>query len=727
MAYNFATAGYHGAMKATPGIDVEALRAEALKRIDAFSPKLWYDEPVETLLRGEPLRADGDQSVETVDAFGKVNGRQVVAVAASVDKVIAHVRSYKAPQADNREACRAVEDLFFGNTPLAADLVANQALDFHKQDGLTEIEESVQALRVERQLNDALFEDEKAGKVSIGRQPAFVGCVSNFTNFLDLCRKILRNMELGVPVVVLSRSNTTQHMFRYMVPLLGLLRERGVDLGLCTYLSCSIEEQRRVLQAAAGSPMYFTGSREVASKIKEVMPRLMASTGGPNTMVVGPGLFTPEVAEAARMSSLIEHKGQCTAMRHLVLPKATDEDIRRVYSSFSSSTAAESLRGKQFSSLLKPLRTPLAAGYAPLPGQDAARPLVALRTQDRPPAAIDEMWREAYLDVTAPPELSAPFMAELAAWLNREQPISLALNCEMAAARQLFENTALVVYTVGSPSSGSPALTCQARPQDGECFGEFPARRDLEAVTSFPVIIPSSTPGYNSGYPAEFLARHGKEPLEAWGLPKELAQVKTLLRRIKAPEAKGFARLLMEYLLDAAGEANPRRGCGQRTSLFGLQRPPLAGGTCCLRLEKPEGVSNAPHAGDGLFDEAAAYILPFLATNAKEQLVLSLDPFLAFPAFPMLSQQGLKVVRESREAFAASEAGYWNVITLPRAPAARAATPDHPLAAHFISRILPMGHVKSTLPDHQGFLDAFAASPKWLRVGAQAGAPGSRL
>merc|ERR1719183_2671418 len=106
--------------------------------------------------------------------------------------------------------------------------------------------------------------------------------------------------------------------------------EHNVDAGMATYLSCSIPEQRRVLSACPDSPVHFTGSREIAQKIKEVAPKLMASTGGPNTMVASS--YNEAVGDAMRMSNLIENKGQCTALRHFVCPGVTEEQLNACYS-----------------------------------------------------------------------------------------------------------------------------------------------------------------------------------------------------------------------------------------------------------------------------------------------------------------------------------------------------------------------------------------------------------
>ena len=165
-----------------------------------------------------------------------------------------HVGKFSSPYKDLRTEMRAVEQLFL--TEYAGFLIGNQCIDFQKQDGITEassdesnpllsrprstallsfvhlqihccrgharlffrhlcisqpfsprlfvghvpfkIEESIMANAVERRLNDLLLRDEALGILQIDRKPVYLSCVSNFSNFLDLFRKSIRSLEVGV-------------------------------------------------------------------------------------------------------------------------------------------------------------------------------------------------------------------------------------------------------------------------------------------------------------------------------------------------------------------------------------------------------------------------------------------------------------------------------------------------------------------------------------------------
>ncbi len=333
-SYNFAASNYarafdrNGYPEAASGDDFrKKVSQDTVAYLERFEPASWSDDPVVTLLKGEALT--GGSIEDTWDAFETKNGKVVQATREQVDAVIAHMAEYVPPKTDYREEVRAMEREVFdvwGGSPWPAFLVGNQALDFKKQDGITEIEESVQANTVERRLADLLLQDEADGKVRISRAPAYVGCVSNFSNFLDLSRKTLRNIELGVPAVVLSRSNTTQHMFRWARMLVELMPKYGVDAGMVTYLAAPRREKARVFETASSEcPMYFTCSREVAKDLRSFHGPVMASTGGPNTLVASQ--FTPSIAEAVKLSATIENSGQCTALRHAVV-NCSEADVR---------------------------------------------------------------------------------------------------------------------------------------------------------------------------------------------------------------------------------------------------------------------------------------------------------------------------------------------------------------------------------------------------------------
>lgn len=673
-------------------VDQDKLRRDTVQYIENFDATLWHDDPVRTILRGEKF---GGDTVDTTDAFGAINGKQLQADREVVDQVIEHMQTFQSSRVDMREEMRDIETVLLRD--FSAQLIGNQALDFHKQDGVTEIEESLEANPVEHALNDLLFKDELDGKVVISRRPALVGCVSNFSNFLDLCRKSLRNLELGIPIVILSRSNTTQHCYRWAELLMDQMAARGLDPGLVTYVACTIEEQRRIMAACSDSPLYLTGSRPVAAAIKELLPATFASTGGPNTMVATN--FNADVEQATRWSLMIENSGQCTAMRHLVAPGVAVADIEGMLDSGVNmiGTSADSLRAKEFAGLFKSTQE----GYNVVPGytgHPSGKPL-AYRVGNNFPEGIEEHWRQVYLDVTVPASAqelaSDAYLSDLASWLTTEQPITLAVNGDDPAqdypiTMKLFESTAQVVYSVGTATQ--PALTCQARPQDGEVFGEFPPRHELSTYTKFPVIVPSSTPGYHTEYSETYLVQ------QAAAAPPSAATSQVAALAV-SPATKGYVNTIGEYLVSSCG---PKRGLGERTTLWGLQRPPLNGKQSFLRCNAMTSI-----------DEAVTMLAPYYTTNAREQLLVSVDPSLGDVADKLSSLDGLQLVSESEADFdqRVSDASPWNIVHTKDA-----ASLGFPLVDKLVSLLFPVGHIKSTANGDERFVEVFSKSRKWLDI-----------
>ena len=238
--YNFGSSEYLACFGDLPVPDGARLRRDAVAYVEGFDGGAWRADPATTLVGDEAL-TDGEL-FDTFDAFGDVNGAARAATEAELRALAAHVAAWDGPR-DGRGPARAAEAHLFGAG--AARLIGDQALDFRKQDGVTEIEESLQASAVERRLTDALLADEAAGRVVVSRAPVFVACVSNFSNFLDLSRKALRSLDVGAPVVVLSRASgvSTQHGYRWAAALREALAARGGDRGAVSYACCGLDAQ----------------------------------------------------------------------------------------------------------------------------------------------------------------------------------------------------------------------------------------------------------------------------------------------------------------------------------------------------------------------------------------------------------------------------------------------------------------------------------------------------
>jgi len=721
--YNFGSQRYEKCFGDLPAADVDALREQALAYLKDFKPQTWYDEPVTTILRGEKL-SSGTPST-TVDAFNRPNGRIIHSTSSETQSLLSHVRSYESPYTDLRPEMREIEATLLEK--YAGFLIGNQMTDFWKFDGVTELEESTMANEVERRMNDALLEDETAPKIRIKRTPAFVGCVSNFSNFLDLFRKTIRNLECGVPIVILSRSNTTQHSYRWTELLLDQMTSRGIDAGMLTYASCRLDDVKQLLRHNPDSPMYVTCSRAIAAAIKKGHDRCVASTGGPNTLVATE--YTPDIAAAVALSATIESSGQCTALRHAVLPGVTDENLEDMFDGVESLTTdgmPAALEAGKFSGIILPRCADYDESIEEEEDDDGgeytkhSRSNVWYRTNaSLPPDDMNENWRKVAVDVTT--TLDVP---ELSRWLVRNQPISLAINVATAApddwdtAKQLFEQTGLVVYTVGSTSGAGdtgiePSLTCQARPQEGEIFGEFPVRRELDRFTQFPVVVPSSTPSYDTCYDESFLETRCR-PAEH--LRPGVGYVASLIDAVRSPAVKGYCVELVNYITEAA--SGPNRASGARTTLWGWQRPPLNGTTTVLRCDCRTGEEEGSSSSSSSYlDGLLPVLLPFLLTNARSQVEISVasEKVLSELKRHGIIDCGVKVSLESSEMFfnrTDDKTGeeFYNVVTLD------SAMTEFPMLGQFLSLYFPLGHIKSTKANHEEFWEYFEKSDKWLRM-----------
>jgi hypothetical protein len=690
-------------------------------------------------------------------------GRQIWSTPDEWDTVLRpHITTYTSPYTDLRDTIRQVEETIF--TYHAGFLIGNQCVDFGKQDGVTEIEEAVMANTIERRLNDLLLRDEAAGMVSIDRRPIYVACVSNFSNFLDLSRKTLRSLEVGIPVIILGRSNTAQHVFRWVELLIEQLTtaEHNLDPGMITYLSGSVNDLATTIQSCPESTgnLYATCSRDLAATLKQQYPCTVASTGGPNTLVVTSNNsnsssgttnstnntantndsnsapdqtnpnnnFSKAVAEAIKISACIESSGQCTALRHCVVPKdTTDEALSKLWETNTVTTlpldkgAQSALENNQFDGVFPHTATPVPSIDSNDYQQSPTQPVVHYKINTTLPSGnnndndndnesmpIKEYWRQVSVDFT---KLDLVNNAEdrqaLCNWLNVHQPISLAVNGPRAevfkVGRELFDKTGLVVYTLGSTDNTDtmpPALTCQARPQDGECFGEFPPRNTMDQYSLFPVIVPSSNPSYGTTYTDNYLLQQTMDE-STWS-----TKAQALVSAVVDPKIRGYTMTLIKYL-QAVDVRNPRRGrtADVRTAIYGLQRPPL---------------HQSAHVYVGAtasWDAVAPLFMLYYVTTARDQMILTLHPDNT-TVRDLLDEQNI-------DYHVANPTDWQTQCDLQRSDVFFSKVIDHeesllpkssfPMAYLFTLRHLPAGHIKSTQAHDDEFVANFMGlSKKWL-------------
>jgi len=208
------------------------------------------------------------------------------------------------------------------------------------------------------------------------------------------------------------------------------------------------------------------------------------------------------------------------------------------------------------------------------------------------------------------------------------------------------------------------------------------------------VVVPSSTPSYDAEYSADYLKAQTVDAFFS-------NSTKALLEEIQDDTTRGYCVEVLHYLQDAT-KINPKKGYGSsRTAMWGLQRPPL-GTKTWIRCNS--------HAS---WDAVAPIYMLYFATNARDQVELSIDP--ANEALVSLcTKHGLTFTTETDDAFAsqdlAASADVFNVV-----PVTDQQTTSFPMAGQFTSLYLPLGHIKSTMPNDEEFHTKLSQlSNKWL-------------
>jgi hypothetical protein len=224
-------------------------------------------------------------------------------------------------------------------------------------------------------------------------------------------------------------------------------------------------------------------------------------------------------------------------------------------------------------------------------------------------------------------------------------------------------------------------------------FGEFPPRSELTKYTRYPMIVPSSNPSYDTVYSEDYLRSHSVS--EYFG-----KSTRDVLNEVKNDSVRGFCVVLIEYLQNVS-KLNPKPGFGKsRTSLWGVQRPPLGSKTF---IRCSSGVS---------WDDVAPIHILFYATNARYQVELSIDPQNT-ELIRFCEQHELSHSVETESDMTKRLESRTNVYNTVKVDGPMA---FYPMAGQFLSLYFPLGHIKSTMPNDEEFALKARLSDKWLNT-----------